>query len=565
MVAGFLAGSEAGAQSAAEGIARDYCARVGVTSPSGRQQVYDFVRGLDSAGLLTNLLDFAFFSADLNLASGPPLSLNNTGVVIGTMHRLRGGFDFPNKTNNNGLYFTNLPPTPGGRTVIVWGAPAYHPNISNNVNNCIFELTGPGAQGETLNPICSFYAWWTPRPYFFNGTQSQLGAGHINAYNSFFVASLASGPGGCEGLYKSDYPRAATPFTGTNPVAASPSVLRFAWRNALANTNCGWLGLIRGFAYFDRMLTTNEVCQVDLLVPRVGLVIDGDSKTVSNPWTWFWCETPETWGLYSILTNSAVGGTLVSARNVGTNITSMEHRWPANSLFRTNAQFPRVIYTVRGGHNDFLGPDLAQASYITNAFKAITNLWLLGRSNGFTAVGWTIDRTGTTWTANNSNLLMLLNGWIREHREVCDYLVDAEQWFVSEFGETPYTNQAIYYYHAYNPVHETPLGGELLGRAVAAFASPGLPEPPMRFVLSAQSTQITATGFEFEVEGVPASRNVTIEASTNLLEWEWVTNATPVAGWIRVSDPAAAHFPTRYYRAMVSDRARPESLGAWKP
>ena len=550
---GGLASGATADQPDAAGVARDYCARVAVTSPAGRQQVYDFVRGLETAGLLTNLADFAFFSADLNTPSGPPMSLNNTGVVLGTLHRLRGGLEFPNKTNNNGLYFTNLPPTPAGRTVIVWGAPAYYPNVSNNVNNCIFELTGPGAQGETLNPICSYHAWWTPRPYFFNGTQSQIGTGHINAYNSFFVASLASGPAGGEGFYRTDYPRAATHFVSAYPVTASPTVLRFAWRNSLANTNCGWLGVIRGFAYFDRALTSNEVCQVDALVPRVGLVIDGDSKTVSNPWTWFWCETPETWGLYSILTNSAVGGTLVSARNVGTNTTSMEHRWPANSLFRTNAQYPRILYTVRGGHNDFLGPDKAQANYITNAFQAITNLWALGRSNGFTTVGWTLDRTGTTWTANNSNLLMLLNGWIRQHRDLCDHLVDAEQWFVDQFGETPYTNQTIYYYNEYNTVHETMLGGELLGRAVATFASPGLPEPPLRLVISAQSPQITPGGFEFEIEGVPAFKTVTVEASTNLRDWEPVAQATPVAGWVRVADPAVTNLPTRFYRAVVAD------------
>ncbi|HRT10578.1 MAG TPA: hypothetical protein P5233_19525, partial [Candidatus Paceibacterota bacterium] len=283
---GCLVAGETAALPEPDRIADDYCARVAVTSPSGRQQVRDFARGLESAGLLTNLVDFAFFSADLNTPSGPPMSLNNTGVVIGTIHRLRGGFEFPNQTNNNGLYFTNLPPTPAGRTVLVWGAPAYYPNVSNHVNNCIFELTGSGGPMPTPNPVCSYLYLngLPPRPYWYNGTPQYIGSPHpVNSYNSVFVAALGSDPTHSEGLFKSDYPRVLSHHAIPYPVTLSPTVLRFAWRNSLANTNCGWRGLIRGFAYFDRALTSNEVCRVDALVPRVGLVIDGDSKTVSNP------------------------------------------------------------------------------------------------------------------------------------------------------------------------------------------------------------------------------------------------------------------------------------------
>jgi hypothetical protein len=143
------------------------------------------------------------------------------------------------------------------------------------------------------------------------------------------------------------------------------------------------------------------------------------------------------------------------------------------TALRTNAQFPIVLYSLRGGHNDFFAPGAATQAGIDNAFTAITNLWALARRTGFKAVGWTIDRTAATWSGGspgNSNLLTSLNSRLRAHQTEPDYFVDNEMWYVSRFGETPFTNPQLYY----DQVHDWPASPLLGTNMLGAYAWPSL-------------------------------------------------------------------------------------------
>jgi hypothetical protein len=553
LIAGFLLGSLLAVHGAVDSrvITSNYCAGAGVTTPAAREFIFQFIEGVERLGLLTNLVDLAFFAEGQNVASGAPISLNNTGVVVGEINRIKGGYWFDNHTNNFGLVFTNLPPTPNGRTLIAWGAPAFHKNISNNVNDVIFELTGPGGPLPTPNPALSFVflGGGNPNAYVFNGSQQWIGgAAPVYAPNSIFAASIASDASQAVFRYRTDYPKAVGAFETPLPVTASPTVLRFGIRNALGNTKCGWPGLIRGFAYLNIRLGPEQMDALDLLVPRIGVAFEGDSKTIGNPWPHFFCEATNTWGLCSTITNSAVGGTVVAAANAQN---SMEHRWPRIQEFETNRQFPRIIYALRGGHNDFRGPSIATYGGITNAFRAITNLWAAARNHGFLAMGWTIDRTGTTWSEGgiNRTCLTMLNGWLRDHQNLCDFWMDAESWFVDEFGETPYTNQAIYAYDPVNPVHETALGAELLGRAAGNAQNIALPEPP--FTISVNSADLPHRKCLIELRGSPAGRTARIYASADLRDWKPIAELVPSAGWAVFEDYILEGTVRRYYKAAA--------------
>jgi hypothetical protein len=63
---------------------------------------------------------------------------------------------------------------------------------------------------------------------------------------------------------------------------------------------------------------------------------------------------------------------------------------------------------------------------------------------------------------------------------------------------------------------------------------------------------VAGGGFSFQLAGVPQATYV-IQASTNLAAWVPVaTNTLPASGVLQITDPEAAAFSLRYYRAMKS-------------
>jgi hypothetical protein len=472
-------------------IADDYCRRCGLTVPAAEQSISNFVQGVSAAGALSNLLDFAFFGLGQNTVSGNPLSWHSSGTIIGSVVRLPGGFALPNYRigDKNWFYFTNLPPSlNNAHTVLVWGAGNLNPGpVTGDDGIGIYEVSNDGPF------LQSFLArWFGNGEYEYNHytpghnrfSEKSYGAGGWD--NSLFCAWTTGDSTGFHVGVNVDYPYLHAGFNDYSEddnSAGQITVLRFGAMSGGAST--GWNGLIRGFAYFDTQLSTNTILQINACVPRIGVIVEGDSKSVPpQVWWQWWINNPDGWGLYSVRTNSAQNGTMVSRTNsqayYRVSGLSMEDRFDADAAaFPTNALFPVTLYALRGGHNDLNATNAP--GIVPNALTAITNLWFRARTNGWYPVGWTVDRTGITWTntgvfvSGASNALMELNGGLRTNSPACDYLVDSEMFYVSKYGETPYTNLAVYSDSIHDYGGSGPLGTNELLCATPTFGyeSPG--------------------------------------------------------------------------------------------
>ena len=231
--------------------------------------------------------------------------------------------------------------------------------------------------------------------------------------------------------------------------ASSPVVLRLGGSYQPGGT--GWHGLIRGWVYFDRVLSSNEIAGVNALVPRTGMVAEGDSKTAYVDWLSPFLETAATWGEVSVITNSAVSGSSVW---FGAN--NMTSRWAADAVFKTNAQYPTIIYSLRGGQND----GSLKASRPRCKISAIFGTQ--ARTNNWKVMAWTLDRT-SGWTSNPA-FYTTMNDGIRAAVTQYDYLVDAETFYTNLYGAEPFTNALIYA----DGVHETYFGACLEATNCAA-------------------------------------------------------------------------------------------------
>jgi hypothetical protein len=73
--------------------------------------------------------------------------------------------------------------------------------------------------------------------------------------------------------------------------------------------------------------------------------------------------------------------------------------------------------------------------------------------------------------------------------------------------------------------------------------------PPLVFNLIPPNLQMTATGFQLQVDGAAGITPVVIYASTNMTDWTPIFTNPPVAGSLPFLDSAATNFPRRFYRA----------------
>ena len=74
---------------------------------------------------------------------------------------------------------------------------------------------------------------------------------------------------------------------------------------------------------------------------------------------------------------------------------------------------------------------------------------------------------------------------------------------------------------------------------------------PASFILSTAASQSTTkSGFSFQLS-VPTGATYVILASTDLQNWTPIATNVATAGSVTFTDPAAANYPRRLYRAMV--------------
>jgi len=444
----------------ATGIAEAYCNKAGVVSANARADIHNFIYGVSQQTSLSNLVDFAFFGAGMNVTTGSLQSWQSTGVLWSNNAQIYNPTIYPGgvylQTKSPGLtnylYFTNLPPTPNGRTLVWWAAGSMYASGYSGDDHCASALLcSAGGYPQSVIQAAMFNGG-SLQGFCYNGSQDlgsteNLYGQSASGDNSLFCGALISGPSSNSICWvKRDY------FDGTHPlqnarVAANPTynltgwptVAIFGYNNATPTLE-GWPCILRGFAYFSTVLTTNQCLAIDAYVRRVGLLIDGDSKSTfaQVPWPYWWVQSTNNWGLVSLITNAAVSGT-ASADAVT--------RWN-NGLYaiRTNSTFPRIIYSLRIGHNDWIGAGSATFTGVSNCLYNVSNLWTWARANGDEVMAWTIDKTTVTWSGGagaNSNLLMWYNGNVRAMAPFYDYVADAENFYMFLWGwgtDKPFLN-----------------------------------------------------------------------------------------------------------------------------
>jgi len=70
-----------------------------------------------------------------------------------------------------------------------------------------------------------------------------------------------------------------------------------------------------------------------------------------------------------------------------------------------------------------------------------------------------------------------------------------------------------------------------------------------QFDLARAVTRLTPSGFQLQLDGAPATNEVVLEASPDLMHWQPVATNPPVGNTVQFLDPAAAGLPQRFYRA----------------
>jgi hypothetical protein len=71
-----------------------------------------------------------------------------------------------------------------------------------------------------------------------------------------------------------------------------------------------------------------------------------------------------------------------------------------------------------------------------------------------------------------------------------------------------------------------------------------------QFTLSAGATRLTPGGMLLQVDGMPGTNVVIIEASTNLTFWQPILTNAPINGTVQFLDLSAPSLPRRFYRAV---------------
>lgn len=451
-----------------------YCERAHVRSEAGRAAVQQFTDGLKSLGLLSNLVDFAFFDAGMNTTNAL-MTWHSQVRIVGRPRHDPGGILTLNHRDTNWLYVTNLPPNQS-RTLVAWLAQTTEPNASNNRDFAsIMTMTG---QGSPIPVVVGEFSFPDPAGAYgviYDGTSSHYSRGRFlatsgdNRLSMFAISSTATNTLWLRktgnlwsepSLWVDDIPFG---------VSNAPVVIRFAAGAPapFAPVGPAWEGLFRGFAYFNTALSSNQLLRVNSLLPKIGVVVLGDSKSeFLTPWSTWWRETPQNFGLFWTLTNDTHGGTTLSKLNSPGD--SFQDRWPGLTRFKPNSEFPTILFALRGGQND-LGNCVTDAG-LENAWTAATQICRAARTNGFRVLAWTLDRTSSLWEKNRDRLAEF-NRRVRSNPHLYDYLVDAEEFFHRAYGETPFTNLTIYS----DGVHETNFGSLLLGsNCVGQAVAPGL-------------------------------------------------------------------------------------------
>jgi hypothetical protein len=71
-----------------------------------------------------------------------------------------------------------------------------------------------------------------------------------------------------------------------------------------------------------------------------------------------------------------------------------------------------------------------------------------------------------------------------------------------------------------------------------------------QFNLSPAATKLTPSGMQLQVDGVPGTNAVVLEASSDLVGWQQIQTNAPDNGSVQFLDSAAIGFPHRFYRTI---------------
>lgn len=417
--------------------AQYYCARVNDTNIASMAAMDQFFGGIASLGLAGNLMDAAFFDRAAN--NGPSLlTLSNSVVTVGPgVLRMNGGMWLSNHiaaTCTNMAYVTNVAGA-DNHTLIVWFSQSITGPSPTAGGIEIYSL-GDTSLGLYASLGGDLGGSW---PRWYDGSMHS-GARDLGVFNDNRLRCAAQTGGTSMDFWLFADNQNLSPLhdgvAGSyNTAWGKPTVLRFGtvWTST---TNCANV-IYRGFAYFNTIISSNVNYSIDGFVPRIGLVIEGDSKSIAAPnaaesYGQMFQESPSLWGLVSEITNSGVGGSTLRG--------TFQARFAidAANVKQPRAKYPIILNLLRGGQNDC-------DSYgdATNALIASTNIIVWSHTNKWLVAQMDCDRTAS-WGLGNSNFFDAFNSVLLSPGYPADYVIDIRGFLTNGWGPTAYTNTYIY-------------------------------------------------------------------------------------------------------------------------
>lgn len=449
-------------------IANTYEETVGRSLPAIKR-INAALRLLESASLLTHLVDGCYYGSDGQTLTGMPISLRGfpAAAMTGTFVRGRYGFtttqsdvagighDIP--ATNSGSFFVDDTPalssTPAAFSPIIcigttspttsshqYGyAAASVPRIQTFNDAGSFQ--GDSAYvSESATPGSNLIdpQYWHPRIHGCTFGYSDHKSWH-NGARGFLVGTAFAAAGTTPKTRVSLFRRPANATTFSNPSA--PNQVQYV------GTGTTWLLFSKEPTDAEARIIHRAMWLMRGQVNR--LVVEGDSLSVQifgasptrsrDNWPYQVVQN-SAWSNYQIINGAASGHTVSGMLSSG-NFTTQA------VLHRASDTYGKRIYAVAGGINDFGSSAVTTAASVYANLKALTDR---AKSFGFVTVISTIPMPDLAWQNLNSGAngtrLAALNALIRSGHAAgdFDYLCDAAAVFPTHasnpslwFSETP--------------------------------------------------------------------------------------------------------------------------------
>jgi lysophospholipase L1-like esterase len=403
VVSGLAAGAYSINGMLVDGDAGLYLSAVGKTNSQFANRIDGGFKELKSTGLWTNMIDGAVLGSTLNLSGSYWRTFRlNYGTNINNPTTLDYGIQFH---GTNRAYVRNIADM-RTNTLLVCYQSVGNFDISTSTNAIIAAQNASSSNGSVAvfsYPYIASPLWDAPALKHYIGGNIAVGQAVSNSFPAFTSASISAR--NMQEHYLSIGVSGVSRAASIDGLSASLSDMTFSITNSLTSLNLAaftagdsgtnttgmFIGTIKSFIVFDRLLSSNEVKQAIRAirwfdVRETSYIFVGDSLTQAyddphetgtgstNNWPWQFMNNPANSNRY-FYRNWARGGLSASS------LTAAEYT-NRHQLFAPGGAVKesKMIYWL--GANDILqSPGDADP---TGAINAAKNIWALANRDGFT-------------------------------------------------------------------------------------------------------------------------------------------------------------------------------------